>query len=75
MVALERATAAVRAQVYAALAPASVAAAVAANPAAVRAHLDVLQKEIVRVAKRIGAAQRVADVAGQGEESAPAGKG
>ncbi|MFE9853489.1 hypothetical protein ACFYPN_32545 [Streptomyces sp. NPDC005576] len=75
VVALERAAAAVRAQVYAALAPASVAAAVSANPAAVRAHLDDLQKEIVRAAKRIGAAQRAADAAGQAEEPAPVRKG
>ncbi|MFF7366014.1 hypothetical protein [Streptomyces sp. NPDC008125] len=75
VVALERAVAAVRAQVYAALSPAAVAAALAANPAAVRAHLDELEKEILRVAKRIGAARRAADAAGQGAGSAPAREG
>ncbi|MDX3490974.1 hypothetical protein [Streptomyces sp. ID05-18] len=49
-----------RARVYAPLAPASVAAALAAHPAAVRGYLEDLQKELERVSKRLAAAQRAA---------------
>lgn len=49
-----------RARVHAPLAPASVAAALAADPAAVRSHLEDLRKELERVSKRLTAAQRAA---------------
>lgn len=49
-----------RARVHAPLSPASVAAALAADPAAVRGHLEDLQKELERVSKRLSAAQRAA---------------
>ncbi|QKW48137.1 hypothetical protein [Streptomyces microflavus] len=49
-----------RARVNAPLAPASVAAALAADPAAVRGHLEDLRKELERVSKRLTAAQRAA---------------
>lgn len=49
-----------RARVYAPLAPASIAAALTANPAAVHGYLEDLQVELERVSKRLAAAQRAA---------------
>ncbi|MFF9922771.1 hypothetical protein [Streptomyces globisporus] len=49
-----------RARVHAPLAPASVAAALAVDAAAVRGHLADLQKELERVSKRLAAAQQAA---------------
>ncbi|MFD4291557.1 hypothetical protein ACFWRD_33790 [Streptomyces sindenensis] len=49
-----------RARVYAPLAPASIATALTANPAAVHGYLEDLQVELERVSKRLAAAQRAA---------------
>ncbi|MFF9922767.1 hypothetical protein [Streptomyces globisporus] len=51
---------ALRARVYAPLAPASIAAALTANPAAVHDYLEDLQVELERVSKRLAATQRAA---------------
>ncbi|MFJ8982565.1 hypothetical protein [Streptomyces sp. NPDC102282] len=68
LVALERATDAVRARVYAPLAPAAVKAAVAADAAAARQHLEELAGEVERMSRRLAAAQRSA-AAAPGEQA------
>ncbi|MER7841925.1 hypothetical protein ABTY98_40080 [Streptomyces sp. NPDC096040] len=55
---LERAVAALKERVYAALAPASVQAALDADPIAVREHVEKLEAELERVTKRLAGAQR-----------------
>lgn len=57
--ALERATASLKERVYSPLAPAAVQAALEADPAATREHLECLETEIQRVVKRLAAANRV----------------
>ncbi|WP_449352110.1 hypothetical protein [Streptomyces shaanxiensis] len=56
--ALERAAASLKERVYPPLAPAAVQAALDADPDAVQEHLETLEKELGRVAKRLAAAQR-----------------
>ena len=56
--ALERAATALKERVYSPLAPAVVQAALDADPEAVRGHLETLETELGRVAKRLAAAQR-----------------
>ncbi|MDH6589938.1 hypothetical protein M2161_009129 [Streptomyces sp. SAI-133] len=55
---LERAASALRERVYSALAPASVRAALQADPVAAREHVEDLESELERVAKRLAAARR-----------------
>jgi hypothetical protein len=58
--ALERATASLKERVYSPLAPSAVQAALEADPAATREHLERLEAEIQRVGKRLAAAHRAA---------------
>ncbi|MEU2681324.1 hypothetical protein ABZ638_31055 [Streptomyces sp. NPDC007107] len=69
LVALERATDAVRARVYAPLAPAAVKAAVAADAGAARQQLEELAGEVERMSKRLAAAQRTAAAGPPSEEN------
>ncbi|KRV46621.1 hypothetical protein AQ490_12175 [Wenjunlia vitaminophila] len=60
MIGLEQAADVPRERVYTALAPATVRAALAADPAASSTHLERFASELDRAAKRLAAAQRQA---------------
>ncbi|MCX4581289.1 hypothetical protein OHB41_51010 [Streptomyces sp. NBC_01571] len=63
--ALERATASLKERVYLPLAPAAVQAALEADPAATREHLERLETEMQRVVKRLAAAHRAGAAASE----------
>ncbi|MFI9080940.1 hypothetical protein ACIGW8_31475 [Streptomyces sioyaensis] len=67
--ALERAATSLRERVHSPLAPAAVQAALEADPAATREHLERLEAEMQRVVKRLAAANRAAAGAEQTEDA------
>ncbi|MFE2492492.1 hypothetical protein ACFXGR_57130 [Streptomyces mirabilis] len=67
--ALERAATSLRERVYSPLAPAAVQAALEADPAAAREHLEHLESEVQRVVKRLDAANRAVAAASERTEA------